>query len=134
MKHEKDYPGNHAFGKQKKAKMMEGVYGGPDYFAQQDPRMFQTVYGGPDFFAQQSTQTPVPAPGQYGVPAPAVADEKKRKWCASCGRDIDASSKFCPECGAPQTEKVCSACGAPIVPKAPFCVECGTPVPKDDDA
>lgn len=132
MRRRKNYPENHTDGKRNKSRMMEGVYGGPDFFARQTPpdTMFQAVYAGPDFF----TQSPVPAPGQYGVPAPADADTKRRTWCASCGKDIDASSKFCPECGAQQTGKTCQRCGAPILPNAPFCAECGTPVPKDDDA
>lgn len=109
-----DYPNNYAEGRRDKAKMMEGVYGGPDYFANQRPPVIsQPVYAGPEFFAQQSPQMfqtayagPDPQPnagmGIGMARAPENADTKPRKWCHACGNTIDADAKFCSECGAPQ--------------------------------
>ncbi|MBR6788603.1 MAG: SPFH domain-containing protein, partial [Clostridia bacterium] len=46
--------------------------------------------------------------------------------CPSCGAQMSASAKFCPECGASRTKK-CPACGAIIKsPNAKFCSECGS--------
>jgi len=46
------------------------------------------------------------------------------KVCIACGKAIDASSKFCPECGANQNPG-CKNCGAKLLPGAKFCPECG---------
>ena len=49
------------------------------------------------------------------------------KNCVSCGARIPMKSKFCPECGANNSEKVCE-CGAKLKPGAKFCSECGRKV------
>lgn len=46
------------------------------------------------------------------------------KACISCGARIPASSKFCPECGANNSELVCE-CGARLSRGTKFCPECG---------
>lgn len=108
MCRKKDYPKNHADGKPDKARITEGVYAGPDFFAQQrpDPMMFQAVYAGPEFFNPQNAQ-----PGVYRpvppVPSPSAqlkspADDPDCKYCPSCGTPLDKSAKFCHECGTPQ--------------------------------
>ncbi|MGN0142917.1 MAG: SPFH domain-containing protein [Roseburia sp.] len=53
--------------------------------------------------------------------------EETRLVCSSCGANIPAESKFCPECGS-RLEAVCSQCGAKIIPGAKFCLECGNKV------
>ncbi len=105
---EKKYPENHARKERGDARMMEGVYAGPDFFAQQNPAMFQAVYAGPDFFAQQNPAMfqaayagPIP-PDAGCFAAPPDENTKKLKWCKCCGRTIDADAKFCTECGTPQ--------------------------------
>ncbi len=44
--------------------------------------------------------------------------------CCSCTREIPASAKFCPECGA-RSSASCAACGAELLAGAKFCAECG---------
>ena len=51
----------------------------------------------------------------------------KTKNCVSCGARIPMKLKFCPECGADNSEKVCE-CGAKLKPGAKFCSECGRKV------
>ena len=50
--------------------------------------------------------------------------------CINCGKQIPQGSKFCPECGAPQTpqQKACTNCGAKLEANAKFCPECGQKV------
>ena len=105
------YPDNHAGSRRRKSEMMEGVYAGPDYFAQQrpDPQMMQTVYAGPDYYAQ-----PVRPP--IGAPAPDPA------------QPVSAAQ---PQ-GANTATKWCHACGMPLLENAKFCIECGAVVPRDD--
>ena len=109
MRNKKDYPENHADRKKNDRRMMEGVYGGPDYFAQQrpDPMMFQAVYAGPDFYNPQSAQPGGFAPPAAPAPSPAAqlqspSDDPDRKYCPSCGTPLDKCAKFCHECGTPQ--------------------------------
>ena len=44
----------------------------------------------------------------------------------TCGAEVNAKSKFCPECGNQlPSKKFCANCGAEISAKAKFCPECG---------
>lgn len=45
--------------------------------------------------------------------------------CPSC--QVDATGKFCSNCGATLGAANCAACGAPLTPGAKFCHRCGTP-------
>lgn len=56
---------------------------------------------------------------------PVHREESKR--CISCGKEIPVQSKFCPECGANNSEKICE-CGYRLNPGAKFCPECGKKV------
>ncbi len=49
------------------------------------------------------------------------------KTCAACGKQIPASSRFCPECGKEQTPMVCS-CGYALRSGTKFCPQCGKKV------
>lgn len=49
------------------------------------------------------------------------------KVCVSCGAQIPESAKFCPECGANNSEKFCE-CGQKLAPGCKFCPECGKKV------
>lgn len=49
------------------------------------------------------------------------------KACISCGAKIPATSKFCPECGANNSERICE-CGTKLAPGTKFCPECGKKV------
>ena len=42
--------------------------------------------------------------------------------CPKCGAKIPATTKFCPECGAPTTAK-CAKCGASLAAETKFCPE-----------
>ena len=46
--------------------------------------------------------------------------------CRQCGAFVEASHRFCGECGAPVGG--CPSCGAPIVPGKKFCHACGHPL------
>ncbi len=64
--------------------------------------------------------------GGFGNAPEAPASTVK---CATCGADISANSKFCPECGAKVVnlaadEVICPACGEKVQ-KGKFCSECG---------
>lgn len=63
--------------------------------------------------AQQHASAPQ-APAQATVP------------CISCSAPVSPNAKFCPECGAKQTQSTrCTNCNAELVPGAKFCGECG---------
>ena len=53
-----------------------------------------------------------------------------KRFCISCGAELEDNAKFCGECGTKQAEptKYCSNCGVELIPNAKFCMECGTPV------
>ncbi len=53
-----------------------------------------------------------------------LADPANLIQCPSCGAEISASAKFCPECGAALLQ-TCAQCGATIPPSSKFCPECG---------
>ena len=58
--------------------------------------------------------------------APAAQPAAAVAACASCGAQIAAGAKFCPECGAKQAASAfCTACGKPIPAETKFCPECG---------
>ena len=48
--------------------------------------------------------------------------------CIGCSHPIQASSKFCPECGTRQVKQICLTCKQPLQPNSKFCVNCGTAV------
>jgi len=47
------------------------------------------------------------------------------KACASCQAEIPNDSRFCPQCGAPQSI-ACAACGHVNAAGSRFCAQCGT--------
>lgn len=63
-----------------------------------------------------------------------AAQPPKRVNCPGCGAEMDAGTKFCPECRAMmlsetdimRAESVCSNCGC--VTNGPFCSQCGAKV------
>ncbi len=53
-------------------------------------------------------------------------DIENKKPCPKCSAQINANSKFCPECGEKlPIKKFCTECGAEINEKAKFCSQCG---------
>jgi len=52
---------------------------------------------------------------------------EETKVCISCNSRIPINSKFCPECGANNSEKICE-CGTKLAPGTKFCPECGKKV------
>jgi rubrerythrin len=63
---------------------------------------------------------------QQAQPAAGGAAAPAAMACASCGRPIEGSPKFCPNCGA-ATQRSCKSCGQPIEGSPKFCPNCGTP-------
>jgi len=57
-------------------------------------------------------------------PAPAAAATIA---CPGCGKQINATNKFCPECGAP-IKTQCPKCGSKFKAGTKFCPECGEKV------
>ncbi len=59
-----------------------------------------------------------------------------RILCVSCGEDIPASSRFCPQCGV-ELGRTCPACGVLTGTQARFCSSCGAPLsaepPRDQE-
>ncbi|MCR5706608.1 MAG: SPFH domain-containing protein [Acholeplasmatales bacterium] len=49
--------------------------------------------------------------------------------CPSCNEMIDASKKFCPECGCKLVHN-CPSCNSEVDPSKKFCPECGQPLYK----
>ncbi|MDA8331870.1 MAG: zinc ribbon domain-containing protein, partial [Candidatus Dormibacteraeota bacterium] len=50
-----------------------------------------------------------------------------RILCVSCGADIPASSRFCPQCGV-ELGRTCPSCGELTSTQARFCSSCGAPL------
>jgi len=58
--------------------------------------------------------------------APAARPASAGAVCISCGAQIAAGVRFCPECGAKQSaSSVCTSCGKQIPVGTKFCPECG---------
>ena len=52
--------------------------------------------------------------------------QKQKVPCISCQAEINEDAKFCGECGAKQvTEKTCAKCGKVNAPNTKFCGDCG---------
>jgi membrane protease subunit (stomatin/prohibitin family) len=85
--------------------------------------------GGPGFIQQpqqpQQEQPPAQAPASAAAQAPAQAPAGTAE-CSNCHSQVQAGSKFCPECGTAM-QKHCTNCNASLPPAAKFCAECGTP-------
>ena len=50
--------------------------------------------------------------------------------CQRCGATITATSRFCDQCGSPQTS-ACPTCGEPNRPEARFCGGCGATLARE---
>ena len=89
----KKYPWNKA--KTDDPKAFEGVYAGPDFFANNAPpnnMQFMAVYAGPQMYNPPAS----PAAGAF------LPDDVR--FCARCGVGIKKTDRFCRECGAKQPE------------------------------
>ncbi len=72
--------------------------------------------------------TPVPARAVRALPPQVTAHalpELAQQPCIACGVAIPVGSRFCMQCGTPQT-RPCIACGADLPGGARFCSHCGT--------
>ena len=68
--------------------------------------------------------------GMGAMQQAAQAPQTPMTTCKSCGAQIKANAKFCPECGKPNVAEqtvACIKCGAQIKSGAKFCPECGAP-------
>ncbi|HEX3026542.1 MAG TPA: SPFH domain-containing protein [Clostridia bacterium] len=66
----------------------------------------------------------------FNQPAQTVVSQKSVETfvkCPSCGAQVTAGTKFCPECGKPIVPAgvKCVKCGAPLKDGSKFCSECG---------
>ena len=65
--------------------------------------------------AMRSSNTPTPQSN--------VSSGRK---CSSCGAEVSATAKFCPECGQKlSAKKFCPECGKEVGASSKFCPECG---------
>lgn len=51
-----------------------------------------------------------------------------KKVCYKCNSELLIAFKFCPYCGASQSNIECRECGYNNEPNSKFCQECGTPI------
>lgn len=61
-------------------------------------------------------------------PVPPLVSPQRPHTCATCREplpDVDGL-RFCPHCGADQTEVPCAQCGTPLREEWNFCIRCGT--------
>lgn len=73
--------------------------------------------------------TPVPARPARPLPPQVTAHampELVTQPCIACQASIPANSRFCMQCGTPQT-RPCGSCGGDLPAGARFCSHCGTP-------
>ncbi len=75
--------------------------------------------------------SPAVKPTQEAPAAPKPSTAAKVR-CPKCGTEVDAGTKFCPQCGAtltppvpPAQPTVCLKCGAKLPGGAKFCPACG---------
>jgi hypothetical protein len=70
---------------------------------------------------------PVASPTPASPRAPAAPEAAR--GCHSCGTALPdlPALRFCPACGADQTEVACRACDAPLKTEWNFCIRCGAP-------
>lgn len=62
--------------------------------------------------------------------AGAAGTEDKTKKCPKCQKDVSATAKFCPECGAEfPLNSFCPKCGTALKAGAKFCPDCGQKTP-----
>ncbi|MEM0160630.1 MAG: SPFH domain-containing protein [Thermoplasmata archaeon] len=65
-----------------------------------------------------------------GTMAGQMSQQQNQKKCIKCGAMIDANAKFCPVCGADQTQTAatitCPNCKAVVPAGTKFCPNCGT--------
>ncbi|MBQ7880630.1 MAG: SPFH domain-containing protein [Clostridia bacterium] len=59
-----------------------------------------------------------------------VKDEQHKRTCIKCGAGIGPRVKFCPECGASQSE-TCPKCGEAVQKGMKFCANCGEKLVKE---
>jgi hypothetical protein len=87
-----------------------------DVLAQAPPAVSQSPLAPP---AAAQVAPPAAVPSAPAMPAPGG------RACAGCGAPLDASAKFCPQCGAPAPKEwACPSCGA-AASGGRFCVSCG---------
>lgn len=73
--------------------------------------------------------TPVATPAARPLPPAVTAHampELATQPCIACQAAIPAASRFCMQCGTPQT-RPCTSCGGDLPAAARFCSHCGTP-------
>jgi membrane protease subunit (stomatin/prohibitin family) len=96
------------------------------------------VFGG----GVSGQQAPGGAPAAATVACPACGKQNNAsaKFCADCGGKMEVAqvpcvkcgaklregAKFCSECGSTQEKQKCGNCQAELAPGAKFCAECGT--------
>lgn len=59
-----------------------------------------------------------------------VKDETPKRECVKCGANISNRVKYCPECGASQSQ-TCPKCGEAVTKGTKFCTNCGEKLIKE---
>ncbi|KAH3744254.1 hypothetical protein Pelo_14339 [Pelomyxa schiedti] len=73
-----------------------------------------------------SPSTPAKTPTSPTTTPASPAATPSATHCPGCNAEMNATAKFCPECGKPTPKpSVCKSCAQPIKPGAKFCPECG---------
>lgn len=66
----------------------------------------------------------MPVGGMYANQQQSQQQSNVKVICPKCKNQVDAKSKFCPECGY-MFVATCPKCGAKVSPGSKFCPECG---------
>jgi hypothetical protein len=98
------------------------------------PPLPEISYPSPRPFPADATRVIGAAATAPGGPDQVVPEATAGR-CVSCHRPLpDAEGlRYCPHCGADQTEIPCGRCATPIRSDWNFCIRCGAPRPPVDD-
>ena len=73
----------------------------------------------------------LPAPTTRIAPTPAAVPATSPSGtapCATCGRPLKSSDRFCRACGASRSPTTCPSCSTPLEPGDQYCAGCGASV------
>ena len=88
-------------------------------FQQQQQQQQQPPPQAPPASSSNAGATPATAGGHSAAQGALIT-------CPNCHAQVNAGSKFCPECGFNMASKpVCPTCGQEVAPGAKFCASCG---------
>lgn len=96
-------------------------------------KKFCAKCGGKIQTAEQPQEKKSPSAGSSGKTVKQYLAKLKNITCESCGANVSAGTKFCPDCGTKiiimVTPELCT-CGAKLIEGKQFCPDCGAKVQK----